>query len=111
MVRTRFYNRAVATYRTICRADEVPPGTARLVEIDGKAIALFNVEGAFHAIEDTCLHAGGPLHEGRLDGTTVTCPWHEWRFDVSTGRCELNPIVSLARYPVRVRDGTIEIEA
>lgn len=98
-------------YRPVCRAEEIPPGAARLVEVDGKAIALFNVDGALHAIEDTCLHAGGPLHEGRLDGTTVTCPWHEWRFDVATGRCELNPMVSLARYPVRVRDGAVEIEA
>lgn len=106
-----FYNRAVPSYRPVCRVDELRPGEGRLVEIDGKAIALFHAEGSFHAIEDTCLHAGGPLHEGSLDGTTVTCPWHEWRFDVSTGRCELNPMVSLARYPVRVRDGIIEVEA
>jgi nitrite reductase/ring-hydroxylating ferredoxin subunit len=101
----------VPSYRPVCRADEIRPGEGRLVEIDGKAIALFNVDGVLRAIEDTCLHAGGPLHEGRLDGTTVVCPWHEWRFDVSTGRCELNPMVSLACYPVRVRAGTIEIEA
>jgi nitrite reductase (NADH) small subunit len=101
----------MATYRPVCRADEIPRGTGRLVEIDGKAIALFNVGGIFHAIEDTCLHAGGPLHEGTLDGTTVTCPWHDWRFDVATGRCELNPMVSLGCFPVRVRGGMVEIEA
>jgi len=61
----------VPSYRPVCRANELPPGEARLVEVDGKAIALFNVGGALHAIEDTCLHAGGPLHEGTLDGTTV----------------------------------------
>jgi nitrite reductase/ring-hydroxylating ferredoxin subunit len=99
------------SYRPVCRADEVAPGEGRLVEIDGKLIALFNADGTFHAIEDTCLHAGGPLHEGRLHGTTVTCPWHEWRFDVATGRCELNPMVSLGCYPVRVRQGIVEIEA
>ncbi|HEX5135565.1 MAG TPA: Rieske 2Fe-2S domain-containing protein [Planctomycetota bacterium] len=101
----------MAAYRAICRVDELRPGAGRLVEIDGKAIALFNVGGAFHAIEDTCLHAGGPLHEGTLEGTTVTCPWHAWRFDVATGSCELNPMVSLACYPVRVRDGMIELLA
>ncbi len=101
----------MATYRPVCRTEELPPGEGRLVEIDGKAIALFNVKGAFHAIEDTCLHAGGPLHEGTLDGTTVTCPWHEWRYDVSNGRCELNPKVSLGCFPVRVRGGIVEIEA
>jgi len=101
----------MATYRPVCRADEIPPGTGRLVEIDGKTIALFNVGGIFHAIEDTCLHAGGPLHEGTLDGTTVTCPLHDWRFDVATGRCEFNPVVSLGCFPVRVRGGMVEIEA
>ena len=106
-----FYNRAMAHYRPVCRADELLPGEGRLFEIDGKGIALFNADGTFHAVEDTCLHAGGPLHEGRLDGTTVTCPWHEWRFDVATGQCELNPTASLCRYPVRVRNGMIEIEA
>jgi nitrite reductase/ring-hydroxylating ferredoxin subunit len=91
--------------------DELSPGAGRLVELDGKGIALFNVGGTFRAIEDTCLHAGGPLHEGALDGTTVTCPWHEWRFDLRTGRCELNHKVALRCYRVRVRDGTVEIEA
>ncbi len=98
------------SYRPACRADEVASGEGRLVEIDGRAIALFNVGGAFHAIEDTCLHAGGPLHEGTLHGTTVTCPWHEWRFDVSSGKCELNPMVRLGCFPVRVRGGVVEIE-
>jgi nitrite reductase/ring-hydroxylating ferredoxin subunit len=99
----------MAGYRAVCRAEDVAPGTARLVEIDGKAIALFNVDGAFHAMEDTCLHAGGPLHEGALDGPIVTCPWHDWQFDVRSGRCDLNPKVALDCYDVRVRDGTVEI--
>jgi nitrite reductase/ring-hydroxylating ferredoxin subunit len=111
MVRIRFYNRAMPRYRAICPESEIPPGAARRVEIDGKEIALFNVDGAFHAVEDTCLHAGGPLHEGTLEGTTVTCPWHAWRFDVATGSCNLNPMVSLTRYAVRVRGGMVEIEA
>jgi nitrite reductase (NADH) small subunit/3-phenylpropionate/trans-cinnamate dioxygenase ferredoxin subunit len=98
-------------FHPVCRVEELPPGAGRLVEIDGRGIALFNASGTFHAVEDTCLHAGGPLHEGSLDGTTVTCPWHEWRFDVSTGACEMNPMASLRRYPVRVRGGVIEIEA
>jgi len=101
----------VVEYRAVCRAEEVAPGTGRLVEIDGKAIALFNVGGAFHAMEDTCLHAGGPLHEGALEGPIVTCPWHAWEFDVRSGRCDLNPKVTLSCFDVRVRDGTVEIRA
>ena len=99
------------SFRPVCRVEELAPGAGRLVEIDGKAIALFNVDGSFHAIEDHCLHAGGPLHEGRLEGRIVACPWHEWKFDVATGACDLNPKVSLHCYPVRVRDGVVEIEA
>jgi len=101
----------MAGYRTVCRAGDVAPGTGRLVEIDGKAIALFNVGGTFHAIEDNCLHAGGPLHEGALEGTIVKCPWHHWEFDVTSGRCDLNPKITLSCYDVRVRDGMVEIRA
>jgi nitrite reductase/ring-hydroxylating ferredoxin subunit len=81
------------------------------VEVDGRAIALFRVAGAIHAVEDTCLHAGGPLSEGALDGPTVTCPWHGWQYDVTTGACALNPLQSLERFPVRVRNGIVELEA
>ena len=101
----------MVVYRAICRAEEVAPGTGRLVEIAGKAIALFNVDGTFHAMEDTCLHAGGPLHEGVLQGSIVTCPWHSWEFDVTSGRCNLNPKVMLSCYGVRVRAGIVEIRA
>ncbi len=101
----------MAGYRTVCRAEEVAPGRGRLVEIDGRAIALFNVDGTFHAMEDTCLHAGGPLHEGALEDPIVTCPWLAWEFDVRSGRCDLNPKVTLSCFDVRVRDGTVEIRA
>jgi len=101
----------VALWRRVCPVGDLPPGRATLLEVDGKPIGVFHTEEGLFAIEDHCLHAGGPLHEGRLDGTTVTCPWHDWRFDVTTGGCDLNPMVSLTRYPVRVRNGTIEVEA
>ena len=97
-------------YRTVCAVGELEPGGARLVVLDGKEIALFLVDGEYYAIEDNCLHAGGPLHEGRLEERTVVCPWHDWRFDLKTGACDLNPKVNLDRYPVRVRDGFIEIQ-
>ena len=101
----------MAKYRVVCGADEVAPGKGRRVVIEGKEIALFNVDGTFHAMEDTCLHAGGPLHEGVLEGSIVTCPWHAWKFDVTSGRCDLNPKVTLSCFDVRVRDGMVEIRA
>ena len=99
----------VEDYRSICGRDELPPGKARRAEIDGLAIAIFNVDGVLYAIEDTCLHAGGPLSEGRVEGTIVTCPWHDWRYDLQTGCTPLNHKISLSCFPVRVRGGTIEV--
>ncbi|MBI1807898.1 MAG: non-heme iron oxygenase ferredoxin subunit [Ignavibacteria bacterium] len=56
------------------------------VEAGGQKIALFNVGGTCYAIGDTCTHRGGPLSEGTLEGTTVTCPWHRGKFDVTSGK-------------------------
>ena len=65
---------------------ETPPGSARELVAEGRVIALFNVEGTFHALDGVCPHAGGPLGQGQLDGCIVTCPWHGWQFDVTTGQ-------------------------
>ena len=65
---------------------ELPPGGKKLVEVDGRAIALFNVGGRFHAIDDVCTHDGGPLAEGEFRDCEVRCPRHGARFDVRTGR-------------------------
>ena len=66
-------------------AAELLPGTGVELSVGGQAVALFNVEGAFYAISNTCLHRGGPLGQGYVEGRTVTCPWHSWTFDVATG--------------------------
>ena len=70
--------------RAIAKAD-LAAGQGAMVELQGKKIAIFNVDGACYAMGDTCTHAGGPLSEGELDGTVVTCPWHGGRFDIKTG--------------------------
>ncbi len=64
---------------------EVPPGTGRQVQVSGRALAIYNLDGIMHAIDGTCTHRGGPLGEGALAGNVVTCPWHGARFDVTTG--------------------------
>jgi len=104
-----FTIRAVAEYRTVCRIDELPEGEGRLLEWDGKHVAVFLAGGEYYAIDDTCLHAGGPLHEGGLDGTTVVCPWHHWEFDLKDGSCALNPFHKLEIYEVRVREGEVQV--
>jgi nitrite reductase/ring-hydroxylating ferredoxin subunit len=69
----------------VARRSQIPEGSGITVEAGGKRIALFNASGNLYAIDNTCLHRGGPLAEGDLNGTVVTCPWHGWEYDVTTG--------------------------
>ena len=89
----------------VAATSDVEPGHGIVAEVNGKTLAVFNVDGAFHAIDNTCVHRGGPLGEGDLEGSVVTCPWHGWQYDVSTGACVANPSAKVAVYQVQV-DGT-----
>lgn len=87
------------------------PGQGKMVEVSGKKIALFNVDGTYYAIDDTCTHRGGPLSEGELSGSEVTCPWHGAVFDVKSGNTLGPPATKgVARYNVRVSGGNVEVE-
>ena len=94
----------------VARRDEIPQGTGKTIEAGGKPIALFNVGGNFHAIHNTCLHRGGPLGEGDLDGNTVACPWHGWEYDVTTGVCIGDPSRKVACFNVQVQGDDILVE-
>ena len=101
----------MAGFVKLAKTDEVAPGQGKMVEVEGKKIALFNVEGSFYAIDDICTHRGGPLSEGSLEGKQVTCPWHGARYDVTTGEVLGPPAPQgVARYNVRVEGGDIEVE-
>jgi nitrite reductase/ring-hydroxylating ferredoxin subunit len=75
----------MAGFVKAAKSDEIAPGQGKMVELNGKKIAIFNVGGAFYAIDDTCTHRGGPLSQGEVSGTTVTCPWHRAQYDLKTG--------------------------
>lgn len=94
----------------VATVDEVPPGQGRAFEVAGRTLALFNVAGTWYAIDNGCLHRGGPLAEGTLQGTVVTCPWHAWRWDVTTGANVNNPALAAACFPVRVEGGSVFVE-
>ena len=94
---------------TVAQVSEIPPGTARTVEVRGVWIALFNVDGTFYAIDNACPHAGGPLGEGTLNGTVVECPWHGWKFSVESGQRVGNPNFEVACCPVRVDGDQVQI--
>jgi nitrite reductase/ring-hydroxylating ferredoxin subunit len=101
----------MAEFVKVAKTSEVEPGQARVVDVNGKQIALFNVDGQFFAIDNTCTHRGGPLAEGEVSGHDVTCPWHGAKFDVRTGEVGRPPAAAaVARYGVRVTGADIEVE-
>ena len=97
----------MANFVKVAALADVQPGTGKCVEVNGRKIALFNVGGAFHAIDNTCLHRGGPLAEGELDGNVVTCPWHGWQYDVTTGANTMDESERVDRYDVKVEGDAV----
>jgi nitrite reductase/ring-hydroxylating ferredoxin subunit len=81
---------------------ELPAGAASEVEFEGRVYGLFNVEGEILAIDGICPHQGGPLADGTLEGTMVTCPWHGWQFDIRTGSTPLGPKIKQAVFEVKI---------
>ena len=89
---------------------ELPPGGKKLVDLEGRAIAVFNVEGRYYAIDDVCTHDGGPLAEGDLDGAEIRCPRHGARFDVRTGKALCFPAIEpVDTHAVEVRGDEIYV--
>ena len=90
--------------------DDFPSGTSHELAVADRVIALFRVGETFHALDGVCPHAGGPLGEGSLTGTRVTCPWHGWQFDVATGGHCLTPNIVQERFDVKIRDSQVFID-
>ena len=92
------------------RVEDVPPGRCVTVELsDGRELALYNVEGEFHATDNFCPHKGAPLAEGTLCGHTIECGWHGWQFDVRTGQCLITS-ERVEVYRVVIEEEVIKIE-
>ncbi len=102
----------MARFIKVASTSDLMPGSGQLVEVEGKQIALFNIDGNYYAIDDTCPHRGGPLSEGFIEGEEVACPLHGSRFNIKTGEV-LGPPArqGVAKYNTRVVQGTdVEIE-
>jgi nitrite reductase/ring-hydroxylating ferredoxin subunit len=97
----------MADWIDIAAVEECPPGASIERVVEGQMVALANVSGVFHAIDGLCPHQGGPLGTGALCGTTLTCPWHGWQFDVVDGRHRLSASVRQAVHEVDVRAGRV----
>jgi len=96
-------------YIKVAKVNEMPPGTAREFHANGKVIALFNVEGKFYATDNVCLHRGGPLGNGPLEGEVVTCPWHGWQYNVTSGEAVFNKEIKVDTYEVKVEGDDIVV--
>ncbi len=91
--------------------DEVPPGTMRMVQVDGTDILIVNLDGALHAMQGICSHEYFELDKGFLTGDSLTCALHLSRFDIETGEALDPPAeLPLAKYPVAVQEGRIVLE-
>ena len=97
--------------RRVASLDEVPAGQPKLVELDGIRIVLARAGDLVYACGDVCTHRGGPLSEGKLNGTRLACPWHGWMYDVRTGQCVFpGRGASVPSYPVRLEADQILVE-
>lgn len=112
----------MARRRVVASVDEVPPGSRKIVDVDGRSIGVFNVNGNYFAMRNTCPHAGGPLCQGQTSGLVtstepgsyeyhrrgefIRCPWHQWEFDIRTGQSWFDPVKTrVRRYDVEVKHG------
>jgi nitrite reductase/ring-hydroxylating ferredoxin subunit len=95
----------MSDFTSVAKVDDVPEGEGRVVDANGTEVALFNVDGDFHALDNTCIHQGGPLGEGPCDDHTVT-----WQYDVTTGECKNSPGESVDTYEVRVEGDEVQVK-
>ena len=96
----------------VANKSDLPPGEGMVVEVNGNRIALFNVNGEFYALDNTCPHRGGPLGEGYCDpiNLTVQCPWHGWTYSVRSGKAIIPPVgIRVPTYAVRVEGDDVYV--
>ena len=108
----------------IGRVEEIPPGGRKIVRIVGKGeVGVFNLDGTFYALKNTCAHQGARVCLGKIMGTTLPsdvykfeygregqilrCPWHEWEYDITTGMSVFDPNVRVTTYPVEIVNGDV----
>ena len=89
---------------------QLPSGSVMEAEVAGSTYAICNVDGELHALDGICPHAGGPLGQGALHGTTLVCPWHGWEYDCRTGINDFDESVKVELFPVKVENGEIFLD-
>ncbi|HZI93850.1 MAG TPA: Rieske 2Fe-2S domain-containing protein [Patescibacteria group bacterium] len=95
------------SFTRVARVEDLKPGQSRSLRVGIRRIAVFNVDGLFYAIEDACRHMKAPLSTGRVVGTTLTCSWHGWKYEITTGACHDKDWGCVRTFPVKVEGGEI----
>lgn len=93
-----------------CSTDDIGPGSATVVDVNGTDVAIFESEDAYFAVENTCPHQGGPLGEGKVEDNCVYCPWHGWQFDLESGE-HVHGKETAETYDVTVENESIYLES
>ena len=95
----------------VANTSDLPPGQGMVVQINGRPIALFNVNGAYYALDNTWMHRGGPLGEGFVDQSnlTVQCPWHGWVYSLATGVSPINAMAKVEKFDVMVEGDEVKV--
>lgn len=100
----------MSDWHDVAATGELPPGTHRVVDVEGTLVAVFNLEGEYYAIEDVCTHDGGVLTGGSVEGEEIVCPRHGARFSIKTGAVLAPPAYEpIHSFPIRVHDGRIQV--
>lgn len=94
----------------VAQTAEVPEGERKIVQVDNLSIGVFHHQGNWYALRNSCLHRGGPVATGRLQGETLTCPWHGYQYNLTSGELLTDPKARLEMYPVEVRNGEIHLQ-
>jgi nitrite reductase/ring-hydroxylating ferredoxin subunit len=109
----------------VARTDEIPPGGRKIVRLEGREVGVFNLDGTYYALKNSCPHQAARVCLGRVVGTTLPrgvyqfeygqegrilrCPWHAWEYDITTGQSVFDPRVRVVTYPVQIVDDEVVV--
>ncbi len=98
------------SWHFLCNASDLPEGSSREFVVDGRIVALFHSSQQWYAIDGMCAHQGGPIAQGKLDATCITCPWHGWQYDITNGKNLLTGKQMLDCFPIEQRQQEIWVQ-
>jgi len=101
----------MSNFQKVAKVTDIPDGELKMVSVGGNDLCLANSGGTLYCIENNCPHQGGPLSEGVLAGKVVTCPWHNWKIDITTGQGVHNPMAVVNSFEVKVEGDDVMVKA